>query len=125
MNMSRPRPALKTSTARCLPTGDRDIEAGQQEGQGANATTNDATWRHRFYTRSSGPPRRLLRHGERQSISRRHRHVHVGSTSQMVSDVQAWLNSPPRTSAGWCRAMRAQQARPSGSTRERATTRPY
>jgi hypothetical protein len=82
--------------------GEGTSDAGGQEGSGAPATTNDATWIHRFFSSSlwttvggtfSATPSASATVG---GIAR----YTWGSTSGMVSDVQQWL-STPATNFGW------------------------
>jgi len=59
--------------------GEGTSVAPGQEGDGAPATTNDATWRHRFFdtTFLDDRRRRLFRHGKRKPVSWRRWSVHV------------------------------------------------
>src|SRR6266542_4531286 len=75
--------------------------ASGQEGQGALATTNDATWRHRFYsaifwTTQGGDFSGTV--SASQSVGA------VGdytwSSAQMVADVLSWVNNPS-SNFGW------------------------
>ncbi|MCH8027286.1 MAG: DNRLRE domain-containing protein [candidate division Zixibacteria bacterium] len=76
--------------------GEGTSDAPGGEGQGAAATTNDATWLHRFYIStfwtSAG--------GDFNSSASASITVggiafyNFGSTSQMVADVQEWLDNP-------------------------------
>jgi cysteine-rich repeat protein len=73
-----------------------------RQGRGEPATTNDATWRHTFYsTQFWGTPG-----GDYTATASATRTVGPtgsytwGSTSGMVSDVQAWLNSASQNH-GW------------------------
>jgi spore coat protein A len=73
-----------------------------QQGRGEPATTNDATWRHTFYsTQLWGTPG-----GDYAVTASATRTVGPtggyvwGSTSGMVADVQTWLNSPSQNH-GW------------------------
>jgi spore coat protein A, manganese oxidase len=82
--------------------GEGTSNANAQEGQGAPATTNDATWRHRFYstllwTAQGGDFSGTV--SASQSVGAIGTYT-WGSTSQMVADVQSWLNSPS-TNYGW------------------------
>ena len=45
-----------------------------EEGEGAPATANDATWRHRFFDNAR---RRFLGHGKCEPVGRRYRTLHV------------------------------------------------
>lgn len=71
-------------------------------GQGASSTTGDATWLHTFYNTSfwaaqggnfSGTISASKSVGAVQAYT-------WGSTTQMVSDVQSWLDNPA-TNFGW------------------------
>ena len=75
--------------------GEGTSDATGEEGQGAPATTNDATWRHRFYdtifwTTQGGDFSNTV--SGSQSVGA------IGdytwSSAQMVTDVQSWLDNP-------------------------------
>ena len=75
--------------------GEGTSDATGEEGQGAPATTNDATWRHRFYdtifwTTQGGDFSNTV--SASQSVGA------IGdytwSSAQMVADVQSWLDNP-------------------------------
>ena len=77
--------------------GEGTSDATGEEGQGAPATTNDATWRHRFYdtifwTTQGGDFSNTV--SASQSVGA------IGdytwSSAQMVADVQSWLDNPVR-----------------------------
>src|SRR4051812_13067063 len=75
--------------------GEGPPHATGEEGQGAPATTNDATWRHRFYnnmfwTMQGGDFSATV--SASQSVSGIGQYV--WSSAQMVADVQLWLNNP-------------------------------
>ena len=75
--------------------------ASGQEGQGALATTNDATWRHRFYDTTLW----LAQGGDFAATVSASQSVgalgtYTWSSAQMVADVQSWLNDPPNN-FGW------------------------
>ena len=75
--------------------------ASGQEGQGALATTNDATWRHRFYdtifwTTEGGDFATTI--SASQSVSGIG--TYTWSSAQMLTDVQSWLNDPS-INFGW------------------------
>lgn len=107
MNMTR----AATNTARIIELhklladwGEGASDAPGQEGKGAQATTNpsDATWRYRFYNTVlwaafggdfSGTVSASQSVGANGSYT-------WGSTSQMVADVQSWLNNPS-ANFGW------------------------
>jgi hypothetical protein len=72
-----------------------------EEGDGAPATTNDATWRHRFFdsifwTTEGGDFSATM--SASQSVGAVG--MYTWSSSQMVADVQSWLNDPA-TNFGW------------------------
>src|SRR5205823_74336 len=53
-------------------------QASGEEGTGAPATPNDATWRHRFFDTILDDGRRgLFRHGEREPVGRRDWLLHL------------------------------------------------
>ena len=75
--------------------GEGTSDASGEEGTGAPATTNDATWRHRFYdtifwTTQGGDFSNTV--SASQSVGA------IGdytwSSAQMVADVQSWLDNP-------------------------------
>jgi hypothetical protein len=75
--------------------------ASGQEGQGAPATTNDATWRHRFFdtifwTTEGGDFSATI--SASQSVGAIG--AYIWSSPQMVADVQSWLDNPA-TNFGW------------------------
>ena len=81
--------------------GEGTSVASGQEGQGALATTNDATWRHRFYDTTFW----LAQGGDFAVTVSASQSVgglgtYTWSSAQMVADVQSWLNDPP-TNFGW------------------------
>jgi spore coat protein A len=72
-----------------------------EEGDGAPATTNDATWRHRFYdtifwTAQGGDFSGTV--SASQSVGAIGEYT--WNSSQMVADVQSWLDNPS-TNFGW------------------------
>jgi spore coat protein A len=73
-----------------------------QQGRGEPATTNDATWRHTFYSTQFW----TTPGGDYSSTASATKAVSLtgsytwGSTSGMVSDVQAWLNNASQNH-GW------------------------
>ena len=72
-----------------------------EEGDGAPATTNDATWRHRFFdtifwTAQGGDFSATI--SASQSVG--DIGMYTWSSSQMVADVQSWLNNPA-ANFGW------------------------
>jgi hypothetical protein len=104
MNMSR----SFDSTARTVELhklladwGEGTSDASGQEGMGALATTNDATWRHRFFstifwTTQGGDFSGTI--SASQSVGAVG--PYVWSSAQMVADVQSWLDNPS-TNFGW------------------------
>ena len=104
MNMSR----TLLNTARTVELhelladwGQGTSDASGQEGQGISATTNDATWRHRFYntifwTTPGGDFSGTV--SASQSVGAIG--LYVWSSTQMVADVQSWLDNPA-TNFGW------------------------
>lgn len=82
--------------------GEGTSNADANEGQGAPSTTNDATWLHTFYNTSkwtnaggdfAATASASLTVGGNGSYT-------WGSTTQMVADVQGWLNNPG-SNFGW------------------------
>jgi hypothetical protein len=104
LNMSR----TPTGTARTVELhklladwGEGTSVAPGEEGEGAPATTNDATWRHRFFdtifwTAEGGDFSATV--SASQSVGAVG--MYTWSSSQMVADVQSWLNDPA-TNFGW------------------------
>jgi hypothetical protein len=81
--------------------GEGTSVAPGEEGDGAPATTNDATWRHRFFdtifwTTEGGDFSATV--SASQSVGAVG--VYTWSSSQMVADVQSWLDNPA-TNFGW------------------------
>jgi hypothetical protein len=81
--------------------GEGTSVAPGEEGEGAPATTNDATWRHRFFdtifwTTEGGDFSGTVTAS--QSVGAVG--MYTWSSSQMVADVQSWL-SDPATNFGW------------------------
>lgn len=81
--------------------GEGTSHASGGEGTGAPATTNDATWRHRFYdtifwTAEGGDFSGTV--SASQSVG--DIGVYMWSSVQMVADVQSWLDDPA-TNFGW------------------------
>jgi hypothetical protein len=104
MNMSR----TLLNTARTVELhklladwGQGTSNASGQEGQGISATTNDATWRHRFYnaifwTTPGGDFSGTV--SASQSVGAIG--LYVWTSAQMVADVQSWLDNAA-TNFGW------------------------
>ena len=81
--------------------GEGTSVAPGEEGDGAPATTNDATWRHRFFdtifwTTEGGDFSGTV--SASQSVGAVG--MYTWSSSQMVADVQSWLNNPA-ANFGW------------------------
>jgi hypothetical protein len=81
--------------------GEGTSVAPGEEGDGAPATTNDATWRHRFFdtifwTTEGGDFSATV--SASQSVGAVG--VYMWRSSQMVADVKSWL-SYPATNFGW------------------------
>jgi hypothetical protein len=81
--------------------GEGTSDANNEEGMGAPATTNDATWRHRFFdtifwTTEGGDFSTTV--SASQSVGPVG--VYTWSAVQMVADVQSWLDNPA-TNFGW------------------------
>src|SRR5438128_5770490 len=81
--------------------GEGTSQASGGEGEGAPATTNDATWRHRFFdtifwTTEGGDFSPTV--SASQSVGAVG--VYTWSSPQMVADVQSWLDNPA-TNFGW------------------------
>lgn len=81
--------------------GEGSSDAGGQEGRGANATTNDATWIHRFFNTSNW----TSAGGDFTSAASATTSVggngnYNWTSTKLAADVQAWLNAPS-TNFGW------------------------
>lgn len=104
MNMSRtPFDTARTVELHRLLAnwGEGTSNADNEEGQGAPATINDATWRHRFYDTIFWP----VQGGDFSATASASQAVgpigqYTWSSAQMTADVQSWLDNPPATSAG-------------------------
>ena len=75
--------------------GEGTSDALGQEGTGAPATTNDATWRHRFYdtifwTTQGGDFSNTVSGSQSVGVIGNY----TWSSAQMVTDVQSWLDNP-------------------------------
>src|SRR5207244_1112629 len=81
--------------------GEGPSRAPGEEGSGAPATPNDATWRHRFYdtifwtTQGGDFSANLSASQSVGSVGQ-----YMWSSAQMVADVQGWLNNPANN-FGW------------------------
>ncbi|OGF26218.1 MAG: hypothetical protein A2V63_07425, partial [Candidatus Eisenbacteria bacterium RBG_19FT_COMBO_70_11] len=81
--------------------GEGTSNAGQNEGQGAPSTTNDATWIHRFYPStlwSAAGGDFVVTASASTGITGNGNYT--WSSPTMVSNVQSWLDSPA-TNLGW------------------------
>jgi hypothetical protein len=81
--------------------GEGTSVAPGEEGEGAPATTNDVTWRHRFFdtifwTTEGGDFSATV--SASQSVGAVG--MYTWTSSQMVADVQSWLNNPA-ANFGW------------------------
>src|SRR5438067_6413921 len=81
--------------------GEGTSQASGEEGTGAPATTNDATWRHRFFdtifwTTQGGDFSGTV--SASQSVGAIGQYT--WSSAQMVADVQSWLDNPA-SNFGW------------------------
>src|ERR1700730_1071967 len=81
--------------------GEGTSQATGEEGMGAPATPNDATWRHRFFdtifwTSEGGDFSATV--SASQSVGTVGQYT--WSSAQMVADVQSWLDNPPGN-FGW------------------------
>lgn len=104
MNMSR----TAVETARTVELhklladwGEGTSDAPGEEGDGAPATSNDATWRHRFFdtifwTNEGGDFSATVTASQSVGVVGQY----TWSSAQMVADVQAWLDNPA-SNFGW------------------------
>jgi hypothetical protein len=81
--------------------GEGTSDAPGEEGDGAPATTNDATWRHRFFDTIFW----TMQGGDFSATVTASQLVgplgqYTWSSAQMVADVQSWLNNPA-SNFGW------------------------
>ena len=81
--------------------GEGTSDAPGEEGDGAPATTNDATWRHRFFDTIFW----AMEGGDFSAIVSASQSVgpvgfYTWNSTQMVSDVQSWLDNPS-SNFGW------------------------
>jgi spore coat protein A, manganese oxidase len=104
LNMSRTKVGAMTFDLHRLTSnwGQGTSNADGQEGGGAPATTNDATWIHTFYPGSfwmnaGGDSSATV--SASSSVGGNGSYT-WGSTPQMIADVQSWLNNPS-TNYGW------------------------
>ena len=103
MNMSMtPAGALTVELHKLLADwGEGTSHAPMGEGDGAPATSNDATWRHRFFDTIFW----TMQGGDfSATVSASQSVAGVGqytwSSAQMIADVQSWLDSPT-SNFGW------------------------
>ncbi len=81
--------------------GEGTSQASGEEGTGAPATPNDATWRHRFFdtifwANQGGDFAGLVSASQAVGAVG----IYTWSSSPMIGDVQSWLNNPA-TNFGW------------------------
>ncbi len=81
--------------------GEGTSNANANEGKGAPAATNDATWRHRFYSATFW----TTQGGDFSGTASASQSVgaigqYTWSSAQMVADVQSWLDTPA-SNFGW------------------------
>ena len=81
--------------------GEGTSHAPGEEGDGAPATTNDATWRHRFFDTIFW----AMEGGDFSATVTASQSVgpvgqYTWSSAQMVADVQSWVNNPA-SNFGW------------------------
>src|SRR5437870_3645440 len=81
--------------------GEGTSDAPGEEGDGAPATPNDATWRHRFFDVTFW----AMEGGDFSAIVSASQSVgpvgfYTWNSAQMVSDVQSWLDNPA-SNFGW------------------------
>ena len=94
---------VNVSLHRCTNSwGEGNSAAGGQEGSGATAKANDATWRHRFYDTVfwNTPGGDFLATPSSTVSVGGIGYYTWGSTPILVADVQGWLNDPA-TNSGW------------------------
>jgi hypothetical protein len=103
MNMSRTISDARTVELHVLLAdwGEGTSNADSQEGMGAPATPNDATWRHRFYdtifwTTQGGDFSGTVS----ASVLVGDIGQYTWTSAQMVADVQSWLDNPA-SNFGW------------------------
>jgi len=82
-------------------------DAGGQEGSGGTAVTGDVTWVHREFPDSewSSTGGSFAEAGAAQTIAGNGAYT-FGSTSQLVADVQSWLDDPSNNH-GWALVMQS------------------
>jgi hypothetical protein len=81
--------------------GEGTSDATNQEGRGAAATTNDATWRHRFFSPTLwSTPGGSFFSPQSASSSVGPMGIYTWSSAQLTADVQSWFNTPA-SNFGW------------------------
>jgi hypothetical protein len=82
--------------------GEGTSNAGMGEGAGTSATTNDATWLHRFYPSVywAAPGGDFDPAVSANIVVSGTGYYYWGPTPGMIADVQGWVNDPS-TSQGW------------------------
>ncbi len=104
LNMSRSVTGAQTVNLHRLLAdwGEGASDASGQEGGGANASSGDATWTHRFFSTTNWQtPGGDFSPTVSASTSVGPIGGYIwGSTAQMVADVQGWLDNPTANS-GW------------------------
>ena len=81
--------------------GEGTSDAGLPGGQGAPATTNDATWLHRFFNAQTWSTAGGLFSSTASAITTVDTvQQYTWTSAQMVADVQGWLDNPT-TNFGW------------------------
>lgn len=102
MSMTVAGPTIVTLHRATNSWGENTSHAAGQEGGGAPAKVNDATWRHRFYdTTFWTTPGGDFMPANSSSLSVQDIGFYTwNSTPVMAADVQGWLNDPAMNS-GW------------------------
>ncbi|OGO38137.1 MAG: hypothetical protein A2W35_03715, partial [Chloroflexi bacterium RBG_16_57_11] len=104
LNMSRTQAGNQTVSLNRLTAnwGEGTSNADANEGQGAPATIGDATWLHTFYNTSfwTTVGGDFSATASASAVVGGIGFYTWGSTSQMVADVQGWLNTPG-SNFGW------------------------
>jgi len=104
LHLSQTRPGTQTVELHRLSAdwGEGTSNANGSPGQGAPATTNDATWVYRFYSTATwaNPGGDFVTTVSASTSVGSFGFYTWGSTAQMVADVQSWLDNPT-SSFGW------------------------
>jgi hypothetical protein len=104
MNMSQTATGNQTVNLHRILTdwGEGTSDATGEEGRGAQATTNDATWSHAFFntTQWTNPGGDFASTSSASQTIGSNGFYTWGSTSQMVADVQNWLDNSS-SNFGW------------------------